>query len=144
VTGLTRIVDSGVAKGARGELKRMDSAAVQRRKGGRPPSATFLLRGTLFCVCGRPVYCDTRHGRRTYVCAEVRHCTGLCTRPPIPAQLIEGHVLRHLDAFVGEDLESWIAERLATRSDEQVALERTLDERRRELSALERRREQRM
>ena len=46
-----------------------------------------------------------------------------CTRPPIPAQLIEGHVLSHLDAFVGQDLGSWIGARLAMRTDEQVSLE---------------------
>ena len=78
------------------------------------------------------------------MCRDVIQCTGLCTRPRIPAQLIEGHVLRHLDAFVGKDLEAWIAERLATRTDEQADLERTLDARRSELVALERRREQRM
>ena len=78
------------------------------------------------------------------MCRDVIQCTGLCTRPRIPAQLIEGHVLRHLDAFVGKDLEAWIAERLATRTDEQAVLERTLEARRSELVALERRREQRM
>ena len=33
----------------------------------------------------------------------------VCTRPRIPAQV--GHVLRQLDAFVGKDLEAWIAAR---------------------------------
>ena len=53
-------------------------------------------------------------------------------------------MLRQLDAFVGKDLEAWIAERLATRTDEHAVLARTLDARRSELVALERRRGQRM
>ena len=142
--GYPAIVDGELARRARERLTRMDPAAVQQRKGGRPPSPAFVLRGVLFCACGAPTYCSQKSQPRAYVCREVVQCTGLCTRPRIPAQLIEGHVLRHLDAFVGKDLEAWIAERLATRTDEQAGLECTLDSRRSDLAALDRRRAQRM
>ena len=36
-----------------------------------------------------------------YVCRNRRWSTGLCSALPIPAQLIESHVLRHLESFVG-------------------------------------------
>jgi DNA invertase Pin-like site-specific DNA recombinase len=142
--GYPPIVDADLAGRARERLTRMDPAAVQQRKGGRPPSPAFVLRGVLFCACGAPMYCSQKAEPRAYVCREVIQCTGTCTRQRIPADLIEGHVLRHLDAFVGKDLEAWITERLATRSDEQEGLECTLDSRRSELAALERRREKRM
>jgi DNA invertase Pin-like site-specific DNA recombinase len=142
--GYPAIVDADLARRARERLTRMDPAAVQQRKGGRPPSPAFVLRSVLFCACGAPMYTSQKAQPRAYVCRDVVQCTGLCTRPRIPAQLIEGHVLRHLDAFVGKDLEAWIAERLATRTDEQATLESTLDARRSELASLDRRREKRM
>ena len=51
------------------------------------------------------------------MCGNRRQATGLCSAPVIPAALIEGHVLRDLNSFVGS-VEDWIAERLADRDSE--------------------------
>ena len=47
------------------------------------------------------MYTRTQAAGRVYVCSNRRQGTGLCDAPVIPAELIESHVLRHLDSFVG-------------------------------------------
>ena len=65
--------------------------------------------------------------------------TGLCHARPIPADLIEGHVLHHLEAFVGS-AEDWLkaqaAERDTGREELVLAAQRLRDE----LASLNRRR----
>jgi DNA invertase Pin-like site-specific DNA recombinase len=141
------IVDADLAQAARAALARLDPAAMQRRKGGRPTTEPYLLRGIAFCAgCGKPMYASgkyVRKGRRSYVCAHKVLGTGLCDRPPIRAELLEGHVLKHLKSFVGS-VESWIGERLAERDCEAQGRRRQLDAEKAQLAALDRQREERM
>ena len=123
-------------------LRRLDPAAVQRRKGGtRPADPSFWLRGVGFCLaCGASLYSRHLATGRVYLCRNVRLCTGLCHAKAIPADLIEGHVLDHLDAFVG-DAEAWLAQQAAERVDGRQQLRQTARRLRDELAALDRRRD---
>ena len=126
-------------------LRRLDPAAVQWRKGGRKPSDdSYVLRGVSFCRrCGGALYTRRQAVGRVYVCANRRQGTGLCHADPIPATLIEGHVLGHLDVFVG-DVADWIAELLDRRSSDQAGHAATVDRERAALADLDRTREQLM
>jgi hypothetical protein len=143
--GYPAIIDVERFERAQRAIRRMDPAAIQRRKGGRPASKDYLLSGFAFCTCGARLYTcpNAKLGGRCYVCAHVRQSTGLCNAQPIPAALAEAHVLRHLDWFIAE-LDAWVAERLAERSDEHLAVEATVEAHRTTLSDLDRRPEQRM
>lgn len=122
-------------------LTRLDPAAVQRRRGGRTPvDDSFILRGTLFCLgCGAALYTRTQAVGRVYVCANRRQGTGLCNASPIPAELIEGHVLDHLEAFVG-DAERWLLDRVRERDADRDQRAASVVRLRAELDKLERRR----
>jgi len=48
------------------------------------------------------VYLCRNRREGTGLCRNRREGTGLCHADPIPADLIEGHVLDHLEAFVGD------------------------------------------
>ena len=94
-------------------LKRMDPAAVQRRKGGRPDVADprWFLRDLAFCgLCGSALWIRELAAGRMYVCRNVRLATGTCEAEGILAEVIEGHVLAHVEEFVGS-AERWLAER---------------------------------
>jgi len=143
--GYPAIVDAALVQEARATLGRRDPAAVQRRKGGRP-AADYMLRGIVFCAgCGAPLYSSRSYlnGRCGYVCSHKLQATGLCSRPAIPAKLLEGHVLNHLGSFVGS-VEGWIQERVAERNSEAQGRQRQLDAERTQLAALDRQREVRM
>lgn len=123
-------------------LTRLDAAGTQRRRGGRPASDSYLLRGVAFCArCGASLY--TRHfaSGRHYLCGNVRVATGLCDAPRIPAELAESQVMNHLNTFVGP-VDSWIAEQLGRRSAEQATREAVLKRERDLLADLDRQREQ--
>ena len=107
--GYPRIVSAELAVRARDQIVRLDPAEVQRRKGGRRPKEPYMLRSIAFCApdCGAPLYRSYAYGGRSYVCAHKLQA-GACSRPPIPAELLEGHVLNHLSTFVGS-VEGWIA-----------------------------------
>jgi DNA invertase Pin-like site-specific DNA recombinase len=104
-------------------LRRIDPAAVQRRKGGRRPAdSSYWLRGVGFCLdCGSSLYTRRQAAGRMYVCANRRTGTGLCHAEPIPAELFEGHVLDHLEAFVG-DAQTWLAHQAQERDGERQQL----------------------
>jgi DNA invertase Pin-like site-specific DNA recombinase len=123
-------------------LARLDPAAVQKRQGGRKPrDESYILRGIVFCrSCGASLWTRPQAAGRMYVCAHRRRSTGLCNAEPIPAELIEGHVLNHLDAFVGS-MEGWIAEQVRERTAEQEARAAAVERQRAALEALDRQRE---
>lgn len=126
-------------------LQRLDPAAVKRRQGGRKPADdSFILRGLAFCrCCGGTLYTRRQAVGRVYVCRNRREGTGLCSAAVIPAPLIEGHVLRHLDLFIF-DVETWIDEQLQQRGTDQQAREAVVEHERGALAALDRQREQHM
>lgn len=122
-------------------LKRPDPAAVQRRKGGRKANDdAHFLRGFSFCRrCGAALYRQYRATGRVYLCRQRHEKNGLCSAPLIPAELVEGHVLRHLDLFVG-DVEQWLAEQVKQVSADQLARAAAVDRERAALEVLDQQR----
>ena len=142
--GYPRIVSDELALRARDQIVRLDPAEVQRRKGGRRPREPYMLRSIAFCACGSPLYRSYAYGNdRTYVCRQRLEATGACNRRPIPAELLEAHVLNHLSTFVGS-VEDWISGVLAECDGEAQEHRRAIDAERAKLAALERLREERM
>jgi DNA invertase Pin-like site-specific DNA recombinase len=123
-------------------LQRLDPAAVQARKGGRPAGDAYLLAGLAFCRrCGAPMRSKTyRTGTRTYRCRNGMEGINLCNARPVRADVVEQHVLEHLHWFVGS-VEDWLAEKVQERSDEQRRREDLLDRERAALDDLDRSRE---
>ena len=121
------IIDPELWDGVNEKIRRADPASVSHGRGGREPKADFPLRRLAFCSeCGEPVYSIVHHGKRLYRCKASLRYTGCCEAPPIPADLVEEHVLNHLELFLGEDLETWIGERMAERSVNAQRLRRPL------------------
>ena len=127
------------------KIRRADPASVSHGRGGREPKADSMLR--------RLAFCRVRRAGATRSCTTASASTGArracvtpgrCEAPPIPADLVEEHVLNHLELFLGEDLETWIGERMAERSGERTALQKAVDAQRRDLERLDAQREQRM
>lgn len=127
--GYPAIVSLEQADRTGASLKRMDPAAVQRRKGGRAPQDdSFILRGIARCLaCDAALWTrrSPQTGARSYVCRHRRQGTRVCTAEPIPALLIEEHVVSHLTAFVG-DAEAWALERVQEREQDRTARLRAL------------------
>ena len=123
----------------------MDPAAVAKRKGGRKPiDPSYILRGTVFCLrCGAALYTREQAVGRVYVCSHRRQSTGICDAPAIPADLIEGHVLEHLDVFVGA-VEQWLAGQDAEHAAEGRRRRKQADRQREDLHTLDGRRERLM
>jgi site-specific DNA recombinase len=145
--GYPVLVSVELAQAARDGLRRLDPAAVQDRKGGRPArDESYIMRGLVFCAgCGSPLR-PTRNylgGQRAYVCRDKLESRGMCQRPPIPAELLETHVLNHLQTFVGS-VEEWIAGVLAERDGERKVREGQLDQEKAALAGLDRQRDERM
>jgi hypothetical protein len=140
--GYPAIIDSDRWKAIHSQIKRMDPAAVQKRKGGREPeSADYLLKGVAFCrACGAALYTRRQAVGRVYVCAHRRQGTGVCHASVIPAELAEMHVLSHLHCFIGS-VEEWIATKLNERTDEQQMREAAIDRERAVLADIDQRRD---
>lgn len=126
-------------------LRRMDPTAVQRRNGGRPPAEdSYFLRSIGRCAkCGATLYTREQAAGRMYVCANRRTGTGLCDAEPIPAALLEGWVLQHLDVFVGQ-AEAWIDEQVQQRGAEHDNRIAALERERAMLADLDRQRDRQM
>ncbi|MFL5782437.1 MAG: recombinase family protein [Thermoleophilaceae bacterium] len=119
-------------------LIRMDPAAVQRRKGGRPvDSDDYVLRGIAFCAkCGSSLYTRRYATGRHYVCGAVREARGTCDAGHIPAELGEAQVLNHLSCFIGS-VEDWLAELVNERQAERHAHEAAVERHRSRVAKLE-------
>jgi DNA invertase Pin-like site-specific DNA recombinase len=138
------LIDPDLWERVNDKIRRADPAAMQAAKAGRRPKADFMLRRLAFCACcGQPMYSLVRHGKRIYECRAGVRRTGTCDARAIPADVAEQRVLEHLTLFVG-DVESWIGERLADRTDEQAQFQSAVDAEKAKLAVLDRTREQRM
>lgn len=129
--GYERIIDSDRFERIHAGLERLDPVQVAKRHGDRKPADdSYILRSLLHCLsCGAPMYCRRLAAGRMYQCSNVRKSTGLCSAPVIPAELLEGHVVRHLDSFVGS-VERWLAERAEQRRHERDEREEALERQR--------------
>jgi site-specific DNA recombinase len=137
--GYPQIVSPERWQAVQDQLDRRDPVAAQRRQGGRRGGADFILRGIAFCrPCGAPFYTRADHGRR-YQCRDARRGTGLCDAPPIPADVLERHVLNHLDTFIGS-VEGWLREQAAELSVAQHQREAAIDDKRKTLAKIQTRR----
>lgn len=144
--GYPRIVSDDLATDARAALDHLDPAEIQRRKGGRRPREPYMLRSLTFCAgCGAAMYRSYAYaaGQRTYVCGNKLQATGACKRPPILAELLEAHVLNHLDTFIGS-VEGWIAELLGQRDAEAQASLSAVDTKKLTLAVADRQRDKLM
>jgi DNA invertase Pin-like site-specific DNA recombinase len=123
-------------------LKRLDPAALAKRRSGRPPKKdSYVLKGVAFCRrCGASMWTRELAAGRHYTCSNARKATGLCSAAPVPAELIERHVLDHLHVFVGS-VEDWIAVQVAEGEDEQQARAAAIGRERDRLADLDRHRE---
>lgn len=102
--------------------RRLDPAAVQRRKGGRRPAEEYLLRGLAFCSrCGERLYTRRFASGRHYLCRNVREATGLCDADRIQADLLEAAVIADLQGLVPR-VAAWLEQKDAERARERERL----------------------
>jgi DNA invertase Pin-like site-specific DNA recombinase len=144
--GYPALVTPELAQASRDGLERMDPVAVQQRHRGRRADDSYVLRQISHCrACGEPHYATAKWlgGSPGYVCKNKARATGLCNPPPIPAELLETHVLSHLDCFV-DGAEKWIAGVLAERDGERQVHVDQLDQEKATLAGLDRQRSKRM
>lgn len=142
-SGYPAIVSREQAERTCQAINRLDPAAVQRRKGGRSPGdGSFFLRGIARClVCDSALWTrrNAENGKRFYVCRHRRQGTGVCDAEPIPATLIEEHVLGHLTAFVG-DAQTWALQQVHEMEEDRTARQRAVNRLKAESAELDRRR----
>ena len=140
--GYPAIIDPPRFDSIQAGLKRLDPAALAKRRSGRPPkNDSYVLKGVAFCRrCGASMWTREMAAGRHYTCSSARKATGLCSAAPVPADLIESQVLDHLHVFVGS-VEEWIGEQVAERGEEQLARAAALGRDRDRLADLDRQRE---
>ena len=142
--GYEAIIEPARFDAIQASLARLDPVQAAKRKGGRKADESYFLRGLARCkLCNATLYTREQAIGRVYVCANRRQGTGLCDAPPIPAELIESHVLRHLSSFVGS-VEGWIASQLADRDAEQQARAAAVERARDGLRTLDNERDKRL
>jgi DNA invertase Pin-like site-specific DNA recombinase len=119
------LVDAETFDRIQGMRARRDLGAGSDRSPKGRPTTNHMLAG--LGVCGRcgermssitGTYRRKRDGgrARTYMCANVRHATGLCDAPSINAEVVDAHVAEHLERlFV--DFDAWAASLTARRDD---------------------------
>lgn len=141
-TGYPALIDAARFEAVQQGLARLDAAAVQARKGGRPATDDFLLAGVGFClVCGAPLRCRRyRTGTRAYRCSNALEGRSACASRPIRADIAEAQVLNHLRSFVG-NIEDWLREQADAEATEQRARETAVERERQALADLDRQRE---
>jgi hypothetical protein len=137
--GYAPIIDPSRWQAIQEHLRRLDPAAVQRRAGGRKPvDDAYFLRGVAHCrLCGSALHTRRQAIGRVYVCANRRQGTGLCNAEQIRAELIETHIVRHIEVFIGS-AEVWAAEQVQQRTSEHAARRAALDLERASLAGLNR------
>lgn len=112
--GYPPIIDADLFDRVQAILDQRSLTMPRRGLGGPEPHRAFMLRGIASCDrCGDPLYVRS-YGTSRYVCGHARVADGMCSAPPIRADVLEDAVLRVLDRFVG-DLDVWVAERIQTR-----------------------------
>jgi DNA invertase Pin-like site-specific DNA recombinase len=141
-TGYPQLIERERWDAIQGRLTRLDAAAVQARKGGRPAPSDFMLAGLTFCrACGAPMRVRRYwNGTRVYRCRNTLEGIGLCKSRPVRAEVAEQHVLEHLHWFIGS-VEVWLAEKVQERSDEQRRREAAVQRERAALDGLDLKRE---
>jgi site-specific DNA recombinase len=139
--GYEEIIDPDRFEAVHANLKRLDPVMVAKRKGARKADESYFLHGIARCLhCGSALYCRRYAAGRVYICRHRLLHTGVCDASPVPALLLEGHVIRHLDGFVGS-VEDWLAERVDERDGERKQRQRALDRLRAQTADLDRKRD---
>jgi site-specific DNA recombinase len=122
-----------------------DKAVTGRPRGGRPTTRYALAKLGVCDECGSRLYATTspykrKDGthQRSYTCAHVHMQDGLCNAPKIPATVVDGAIIEHLDkVFV--DFRGWIEQMTQGVSAHRDALELQLNGKLVELAKHERR-----
>jgi site-specific DNA recombinase len=80
--------------------ERMRQNRGERTRNERRP---YLLRGLIRCaVCGRRLWPDAEHGRRTYRCSSRQTAGGACGAGRVPADAIERWIWERVSALLGD------------------------------------------
>ncbi len=109
------------------------AAGSARSPKGRPASNHALARLARCGTCWAPMRPVTSTYRRkdgtrarSYLCAEVKAGTGLCSAPGLDAELVDRAVIANLDRYLG-DFEAWRADIEAGHVAERKRAEREVD-----------------
>jgi DNA invertase Pin-like site-specific DNA recombinase len=122
--GYPEIIDRARWAAVQERLTRLDPAAAQARRGGRPAPEDFILHSLAFCgACGEPMRLKRyRTGTRVYRCSGRSEGRAGCDARPVRAELAESSVLTYLHHIVEQDLACWLAAKSAERTAERDAL----------------------
>jgi hypothetical protein len=136
-TGYPPLIDADRWQRITARLSRLDPVTLQARKGGRRAAEEYMLHGVAFCgLCGQALYTRRYASGRHYICAAVREARGTCTAQAIPAALVEGRVVEHLEHFI-DGVEEWIARRADESHTERARFAEMIDAQQAELRKLQ-------
>ena len=111
------------------EAQRLLAPPGTARRSGRPAPG-FLLRGMLFCICGKPMHCarGKLHGkpREGYRCYTRHNDPTACSQKEIPRHRIDEGVLEYFEASCLDAEATWAAYRAS--ADARLAETRSLRE----------------